>query len=64
MKICFGNVHENMKKAREDLISIQNSIEVRDNSEYLQLQEKEAQLKLDKVMNLEEAFWRESVRVN
>lgn len=63
-KSCFGNVQENVKKAEDNLISIQKSIGIHGNSNYLKQQEKESLLNLDEVLNLEEAFWGEKARIN
>lgn len=53
-----------MKKAKDNLYNIQYSVVIQGNSDNVQLQEKEAQLKLDVVLNIEEAFWREMAKIN
>ena len=58
-KTVFGNIHNEVKKVVNALDLIQQNIFLNGHNDILAHQEKIAKIELDKVLNMEEAFWKE-----
>ncbi|WJX52536.1 hypothetical protein P8452_38639 [Trifolium repens] len=58
-KVVFGNIHENVKQARNNVDSIQALIDSNGPSESFLEQEKLAQINLENALFMEELFWHE-----
>ncbi|CAI8586609.1 unnamed protein product [Vicia faba] len=59
----FGNVHDTVKDTEDNLKNIQDQIAVNGNSDSLNTLEREAQAKLNSVLQMEEVFWKEKARL-
>jgi len=63
-KNCFGNVHNFVKQAEQDLQTVQELIQVSGHSDELLDEEKKAQKHYEEALNREEMFGREKARLN
>ncbi|PNY04330.1 serine/threonine-protein phosphatase 6 regulatory [Trifolium pratense] len=62
-KEVFGNVHDQLKKAKDKVNEIQHDISTNGHSDLLMNQEKQAQVDLELALNIEEAFWKEKAKI-
>jgi len=58
-KNVFGNVNQLVKEAEAKLHDIQHQIQTTDHNDSIIQQENQAQLNLQKALNIEETFWHE-----
>jgi hypothetical protein len=62
-KVVFGNIHENVKQARNNVDIIQALIDSNSPSDSFLEQEKLAQINLENALFIEELFWHEKSKV-
>jgi hypothetical protein len=62
-KVVFGNIHENVKQARNNVDIIQALIDSNSPSDSFLEQEKLAQINLENALFMEELFWHEKSKV-
>ena len=62
-KESFGNIHMQVKDATAKLDAIQEEIDRDGHTDMLMEQEKQAQINLENVLNMEECFWQEKAKV-
>ncbi|KAK2389841.1 hypothetical protein QL285_063403 [Trifolium repens] len=62
-KVVFGNIHENVKQARNNVDIIQALIDSNGPSDSFLEQEKLAQINLENALFMEELFWHEKFKV-
>ena len=62
-KIVFGNVHNMVKIAEQDLALLQSDIDTNGPTESLMEYHKDAQFQLENALKIEEEYWREKSKV-